>query len=139
MICKHCGKETKEGDWCEHCDGPLNKEAELKEAQINKKIAVANAAIDRIDYAIHHKNKFISLALCLFLGAFGAHRFYEGKIITGIIWLFTGGLFGIGITVDLICLIIKPTIYNPLASEYFVSDETKEKRKEMKKAQKNQN
>lgn len=34
--------------------------------------------------------------LLTFLGLFGIHRFYMGKIITGIIYLFTGGLFGIG-------------------------------------------
>ena len=135
MICKHCGKETKEGEWCEHCEGPLTKEAELKQAKLDKRIATIN----RIEHAIYHKNKFISMALCFFLGYFGAHRFYEGKIITGVIWLLTGGLFGIGVFFDFLCLIVKPTIYNPLASEYFVSDETKQKRKEMKKAQENQN
>lgn len=31
-----------------------------------------------------------------FLGVFGIHRMYLDKIGTGILWLFTGGLFGIG-------------------------------------------
>lgn len=39
--------------------------------------------------------------LLAFLGVFGAHRFYLGKIISGVIYLLTGGLFFIGILYDL--------------------------------------
>ena len=40
---------------------------------------------------------------CLF-GLAGIHRFYLGRPVTGVIWLFTWGLFGIGQLVDLIRL-----------------------------------
>lgn len=36
-----------------------------------------------------------------FLGVCGLHRFYNGKIVTGIVWFFTFGLCGIGQVVDL--------------------------------------
>ncbi|WP_417330838.1 NINE protein [Halomonas cupida] len=38
--------------------------------------------------------------LLTFLGIFGVHRFYMGKWLTGLIYLFTGGLFLIGILYD---------------------------------------
>lgn len=42
--------------------------------------------------------------LLTFLGVFGVHRFYMGKIITGLIYLFTLGLFGLGILYDFLTL-----------------------------------
>lgn len=36
-----------------------------------------------------------------FLGIFGVHRFYLGKYFTAFIYLFTGGIFGIGLLHDL--------------------------------------
>lgn len=43
----------------------------------------------------------VAWLLLTFLGIFGIHRFYLGKWITGIIWLVSGGLFGIGWLYDL--------------------------------------
>ena len=39
--------------------------------------------------------------LLTFLGLFGVHRFYMGKVFTGLLYLCTGGLFFIGILYDL--------------------------------------
>ena len=36
------------------------------------------------------KSKWISFFLCLFLGVFGAHKFYEGRVLLGILYIFTG-------------------------------------------------
>jgi TM2 domain-containing membrane protein YozV len=41
------------------------------------------------------------LWLLCFLGLCGIHRFYAGKPISGLIWLFTGGLLFIGQFIDL--------------------------------------
>lgn len=53
------------------------------------------------------KNKWIKFILCLFFGYLGAHKFYEGKVGLGILYLLTCGLFGIGWFVDLILILIK--------------------------------
>ena len=42
--------------------------------------------------------------LLTFLGIFGVHRFYMGKIFTGLIWLCPGGLFLLGWLWDLLTL-----------------------------------
>lgn len=55
------------------------------------------------------KNKWIALLLCIFT-VFG-HKFYEGKIGMGILYLFTLGLFGIGWIIDIISLISNPNPY----------------------------
>ncbi|TNJ29893.1 TM2 domain-containing protein [Giardia muris] len=52
----------------------------------------------------HRKSLLATYLLWFFLGFFGIHRFYLHKWCTGIIWLFTWGLFGIGWIVD-VCLI----------------------------------
>lgn len=36
-----------------------------------------------------------------FFGLCGIHRFYAGKYITGVLWLVTLGLFGVGQLIDL--------------------------------------
>lgn len=57
------------------------------------------------------KSKWVAFFLCLFLGEIGVHKFYEGKILLGLLYLFTLGLCGIGWLVDLIILLFKPNPY----------------------------
>ena len=47
----------------------------------------------------------------IFLGVLGGHKFYEGKVGMGILYLFTGGLFCIGWIIDIIVLLTKPNPY----------------------------
>jgi hypothetical protein len=48
--------------------------------------------------------KLIAFLLCLFLGYFGIHKFYQKKNGLGVLYLFTFGIFGIGWIVDIIVL-----------------------------------
>jgi len=52
------------------------------------------------------KSKITALLLCIFLGGLGVHRFYVGKIGTGIVWLLTGGILGIGWLIDIIMIAV---------------------------------
>jgi TM2 domain-containing membrane protein YozV len=59
-------------------------------------VAIASATDKRI---------LPAFLLCFFLGFFGAHRFYVGKIGTGILMLCTiGGGFGLWVLID--CIMI---------------------------------
>ena len=44
--------------------------------------------------------------LCFFLGCFGAHRFYVGKMGTGVLQLLTLGGLGIWALIDFVMIII---------------------------------
>lgn len=106
-FCQHCGKVIdKDCIICPHCGKQV---AELKSEQPN--IVITNTNTNVNGHTGHEKSKWVAFFLCLFLGGIGAHRFYEGKIGTGILWLFTGGLLGVGWLIDLIIILTKPNPY----------------------------
>lgn len=111
-FCKHCG-EIIDKD-CVICPKCGKQVEELKAAQPN--IVVNNTNTNtNVNKNIHGygrpKNKWTAFFLCLFLGEFGAHKFYEGKIGMGILYLCTLGLCGIGWLIDTIALLFKPNPY----------------------------
>lgn len=65
------------------------------------------------------KSWIVTLLLCIFLGELGIHRFYAGKVGTGLLYLFTGGLFGIGWILDIIWIVLKKFTDN---NGYFIAD-----------------
>lgn len=81
MVCKKCGAELAPGTvFCPICSTPAPD-------------------------ARSPKKKWVALILCLLFGTWGWHRFYVGKIFTGILWMLTCGFFLVGFFVDLILIL----------------------------------
>lgn len=57
------------------------------------------------------KSKWVALLFLLFLGFVAGHKFYEGKIGMAILYIFTGGLFGIGLIVDFFRILFRSNPY----------------------------
>ncbi len=53
-----------------------------------------------LKFSTGHINYSVAWILLTFLGLFGIHRIYMGKWISGIIYLLTGGIFGLGYLYD---------------------------------------
>ncbi len=115
-FCKHCGaKIAEDAVICTVCGRQVE---EIKSSAEQPSIVINNANSNinsnTASIGIHGgrtKNKWVALLLCLFLGYLGAHKFYEGRIGTGILYLLTGGLFFIGVIIDFIALLFKPNPY----------------------------
>lgn len=92
VFCVVCGATMNRGDlFCHACgwDG---------------RISPAPATPRLIDPNPSDLNRLAALLLCLILGFLGLHRFYVGKIGTGLLWLVTLGFLGVGQIVDLILI-----------------------------------
>jgi len=55
--------------------------------------------------AFSPKSRLVAALFCLLLGAFGVHRFYVGKIGTGVLMILTVGGLGIWTLIDLIFIL----------------------------------
>jgi TM2 domain-containing membrane protein YozV len=55
---------------------------------------------------VSEKRKLPAFLLCLFFGVFGVHRFYVGKVGTGLLQLVTFGGLGIWWLFDLLVILL---------------------------------
>ena len=97
VICPKCGKQVEE----------INNLYD-KNIIINNNVSASASSMVYVERG-NAKNKWISFLLCLF--TICGHKFYEGKVGMGIIYLLTAGLFGIGWFIDIIILLLKPNPY----------------------------
>ena len=93
MFCQNCGKElSDQASFCPHCGHPQR--------------TPGMAPGFRSDKTISQRSRLAALLLCFFLGVFGVHRFYVGKIGTGVAMIFTFGGLGIWVLIDFIMIIV---------------------------------
>ena len=116
-FCKECGQKiAKKAVICPLC----GCQVEETKTEVAPQIVINNSNQNQnqnnnvnagVPYGARERNKWVALCLCLFLGGFGAHKFYDGKAGMGILYIFTCGLFGIGWFIDLITILCKPNPY----------------------------
>lgn len=112
-FCKHCGQQIDKD--CVVCPVCGKQVEDLKSSQQPVVINNTNANTNSVDVKMENrgteKNKWVAFVLCLFLGLVGAHKFYEGKILVEVVYIFTAGLFFVGWIIDLIAILMKPNPY----------------------------
>lgn len=115
IFCSTCGaKIAKNAISCPHCGAPVAQNQQQPQIVINNSNSNVNTNTNingvrgRGGKEI---NKWVAFLLCFFLGFLGAHKFYEGRIGGGILYLLTVGLFGIGWFIDTLAILFKPNPY----------------------------
>lgn len=87
QFCRSCGQIISSlAAVCPHCGAPTG--------------------LRNIPAGASPKSRLVALLLCFFVGVFGIHRFYVGKIGTGILQIITIGGLGIWTFVDFILIIL---------------------------------
>lgn len=114
VVCSRCGKQTDA--FSRQVDEEIRRREEQKrkqkEDEDNRRKERARAERAQMYRAIKAENihrKWVAFTLCVFFGYFGVHKFYERKWLWGVVYLFTGGLLGIGWLVDCVRILCRST------------------------------
>lgn len=109
--CSKCGAPLENGK-CNYCGAthvtPTTETTASVQGrdQAAPQVIINQVAAQGTSIDIPPKSKWVAFFLCLFLGFFGAHNFYAGKIGMGVLYLFTLGFLGIGWLIDIIRILI---------------------------------
>lgn len=104
-FCKQCGAQLADGSaFCAACGAAQDTATPNPNQNQAQGQPVINNYYINNNNTVSTKSRLVALLLCIFVGGLGVHRFYAGKVGTGILWLFTGGCFGIGYLVDIIMI-----------------------------------
>lgn len=95
--CTYCGEVYKSGA----SDAKNSSGVAGPSVTVINQVSNINISDGRVFRAVSSKSKGFTLLLVIFLGYFGAHYFYVGKVGMGLLYLFTLGIFGIGWIVDI--------------------------------------
>jgi TM2 domain-containing membrane protein YozV len=87
--------------FCPSCGNEVNENAVVC---VKCGVAVNNKTVSNQIGPVSDKEWLMTLMLCIFLGAFGIHRFYTGKTGTAIAMLLTLGGCGIWTLIDIIMI-----------------------------------
>ncbi len=121
MKCPNCGASGQSGV-CVYCDTPLgggaaqtviinnyyydDKEEGASRSPYEKAAEGAQAhgagAAPVASPSTSPKSRLVLLLLCLFFGFWGVHRFYAGRWIIGLLFVFTLGGLGIAWIIDIL-------------------------------------
>ena len=117
-FCKFCGEKIPvDAVICTKCGRQVEKTENAASGIVINNVASSSASASAAASAssaptgVRLKNKWVSFFLCLFLGYLGAHKFYEGRIGMGILYLCTFGLCGFGWLINTFSLLFKPNPY----------------------------
>lgn len=112
-FCRECGaKISKKALICPQCGCATESYTAPRAQQPQVVINNSNQNQQNMQGMLgHKKNKWVAFWLCFFFGIFGAHKFYEGKVGMGILYLLTGGLFGIGTFINFWQLLFRSNPY----------------------------
>jgi Predicted membrane protein len=128
MNCPKCGTEANESKFCPECGAPTQEQLPgqppiqseqpqyqppqsappqfPQQPQYQQPTIVINNTntntVGGFGNGESAKSKMVTLILCIFFGVIGIHRFYVGKVGSGVLYAFTGGVCGVGVILDFI-------------------------------------